>query len=582
MDTIKKLYGYAPEKRALSYISMILSAVATIFSVLPYFYFWKLLRELLVFGNAGDAKRLASLIFLYMVLRTVTYLASLAFSHLFAFRVETNLKTTGLNYLLGASFSFFDTNPSGRTRQVIDDNASKTHSVLAHLQPDIINAVLYPIILITVSFLVHKWLGIIMIIATILGGFLVMKMFGDQNFMQKYLQSIEDMNSEIVEYIRGIKVVKIFNINIERFTSLEDSIRNSSKLAYNYAFSCRPWFVLFQAFFMSLALVIIPFGFYQFNFGTNVNEIIATVAFYATFAGLLFNAITKVMFLGQNLTQAKDSVDKLEDLFIRMRNKELESGLVNKMENYDIEFDKVSFKYDEDSPYILQELSFKLKEGRSYALIGSSGGGKSTIAKLISGFYDIDSGFIRIGGKEISEYSRETLAENIAFVFQNIKLFQDSIYENVRYGNEDASHEEIMQALQDARCDEILDKFETRENTIIGSDGVYLSGGETQRIAIARAILKDAPIIILDEASAAADPENEYEIQQAFSSLMRGKTVIMIAHRLTAIQNVDEILVIKDGEIAERGKGKDLLEKENSKYKHFMDLYNRVNEWKVV
>lgn len=201
---------------------------------------------------------------------------------------------------------------------------------------------------------------------------------------------------------------------------------------------------------------------------------------------------------------------------------------------------------------------------------------------MISGFYDIDSGFIRIGGKEISEYSRETLAENIAFVFQNIKLFQDSIYENVRYGNEDASHEEIMQALQDARCDEILDKFETRENTIIGSDGVYLSGGETQRIAIARAILKDAPIIILDEASAAADPENEYEIQQAFSSLMRGKTVIMIAHRLTAIQNVDEILVIKDGEIAERGKGKDLLEKENSKYKHFMDLYNRANEWKVV
>lgn len=582
MEIFKKLYGYAPEKKACSFISMLLSALATIFSVLPYFYFWKLLRELLVFENAGNAKSYASLIVAFMVLRTITYLASLAFSHLFAFRVETNLKKTGLNYLLQASFSFFDTNSSGRTRQIIDDNASRTHSILAHLQPDLVNAILYPIILIVVSFLVDSWLGVIMVIAPIFGFFLVAKMFGDQDFMQRYLASIEKMSSEIVEYIRGIKVVKIFNIKTDRFTSLKDSIEDSSDLAYHYALSCRPWFVFFQAFFMCLVLVIIPFGIHQLNLGSNRNGIIATVAFYASFAGLLFNAFMKIMFLGQNFTEAKDAVKKLEDIFTRMGKKALPSGSEKTMENHDIVFDQVSFRYDEESPYVLKDLSFSLEEGKSYALIGPSGGGKSTIAKLISGFYDIDSGQIRIGGKAISSYSKACLADNIAFVFQNAKLFKASIYENVRCGNEKASHAQVMQALEDANCNDILDKFDAREETVIGSSGVYLSGGETQRIVIARAILKDAPIIILDEASAASDPENEYEIQQAFSSLMEGKTVIMIAHRLTAIRHVDEILVIDGGQVVERGQGTQLLEKEESRYKDFMDLYTQANEWKVV
>lgn len=417
--------------------------------------------------------------------------------------------------------------------------------------------------------------------AALLGIFLVIKMFGNQNFMQKYMESLEKMNSEIVEYIRGIKVVKIFNINIDRFSSLYDSIRDYSDLAYKYTLSCKFWFVLFQAVFMGLVMVSIPFGFYLLKLNASTNEIIATIAFYASFAGLLYNALTKVMFLGQNKTQAKNSIDKLEDIFTRMHDKKLKNGSVHKMENYDIEFDNVCFKYEKESPYILKDLSFKLKSGKSYALVGASGCGKSTIAKLISGFYDIDSGVIKIGGKDIAEYSSETLADNIAFVFQNAQLFKTSIYENVKIGNEKASPAQIMKALEDARCNEILDKFEQRENTVIGSKGVYLSGGETQRIAIARAILKNAPVIILDEASAAADPENEYEIQQAFSSLMKDKTVIMIAHRLSAVQNVDEILVVDHGEITERGRSEELLKNKESKYKHYMDLYNKANEWKV-
>lgn len=287
------------------------------------------------------------------------------------------------------------------------------------------------------------------------------------------------------------------------------------------------------------------------------------------------------MFLGQNKAKAKNSIDKLEDIFNKMQVKKLENSFSNEIENFDIEFENVSFKYEENTNYVLKNLSFKLDSGKSYALIGSSGSGKSTIAKLISGFYEIDSGKIKIGGRDIKDYSRDMIANSIAFVFQNAKLFKMSIYDNVRIGNPKATYKEVMRALEEARCNEILDKFELKENTVIGSKGVYLSGGETQRIVIARAILKNSPIIILDEASAAADPENEYELQIAFSKLIKNKTVIMIAHRLSAIKNIDEIIVVENGEIVERGSSKVLLENKSSKYNFFMDMYLRANDWVV-
>ena len=249
------------------------------------------------------------------------------------------------------------------------------------------------------------------------------------------------------------------------------------------------------------------------------------------------------------------------------------------MTSHDIDFSGVTFRYEEGVD-VLTDFSLKLESGKKYALVGSSGSGKSTIAKLISGFYPVSSGELKIGGVDISKYKRETLEHEIAFVFQNAKLFKTSIYENVKIGRPDASREEVVKALDLAMCGSILDKFETREDTIIGAKGVHLSGGETQRIAIARAILKDAPIIILDEASAASDPENEYEMQQAFSKLMEGKTVIMIAHRLSSIRNVDEILVVEDGKVTERGSHDELIAKD-SKYKNLQNLYNQANEWRL-
>lgn len=581
MDVLRRLYKYAPEKRVYSYVSMILSAIATILSVIPYLYLWKFLNELLVTKNIESANKYALCIFMFMVLQTVVYFLSLYCSHIFAFRVERNLKVEGLNNLLDASFSFFDTNPSGKTRQIIDDNASETHSILAHMQPDMVNAVVYPIILLIVSFLVSIKLGIVMVGSLIIGIFLIVKMFGNQNFLQNYMDSNENMSSEIVEYIRGVKVIKIFNIGIEKFRSLHKTITNSSELGYAYALSCRKWKVFYDSFFMGLCMITIPYGLYLLNVNTHLGEIISYTVFFAAFAELLYNAFNKVMFLGQNKAKAKNSIDKLEEIFNKMQVKKLDGGLSDEIQNFDIEFEKVSFKYEENTPYVLKDLSFKLDSGKSYAIIGSSGSGKSTIAKLISGFYDIDSGVIRIGGRDIKEYSRETIASSIAFVFQNAKLFKMSIYDNVRIGNPNATYEEIMQALEKARCNEILDKFELRENTMIGAEGVYLSGGETQRIVIARAILKNSPIIILDEASAAADPENEYELQMAFTQLIKNKTVIMIAHRLSAIKNMDEIIVVENGQIIERGSSKLLLEDKSSKYSYFMNMYIRANDWMV-
>ncbi|HEO3703783.1 TPA: ABC transporter ATP-binding protein [Streptococcus agalactiae] len=548
MDVLRRLYKFAPEKKVYSYASLVLSAIATIFSVVSYFYLWKFLNELLVLKNLESANKYALWIFMFLVLQTLVYFLSLYCSHMFAFRVERNLKIEGLNNLLKASFSFFDTNPSGKTRQIIDDNASETHSILAHMQPDMVNAMVYPVILLVVSFLVSISFGIVMVVSLVLGVFLITKMFGNQNFLQKYMASNEDMSSEIVEYIRGVKVIKIFNIGIEKFRSLHKTIITSSELGYAYAISCRKWKVFYDSFFTA-------------------------------FIELLYNTFNKVMFLGQNKAKAKNSIDKLEEIFNKMQVKKLDSGLSDEIQNFDIEFEKVSFKYEGNTPYVLKDLSFKLDSGKSYALIGSSGSGKSTIAKLISGFYDVDSGVIKIGGRDIKEYSRETIASSIAFVFQNAKLFKMSIYDNVRIGNLDATYEEIMQALEKARCNEILDKFELRENTMIGAEGVYLSGGETQRIVIARAILKNSPIIILDEASAAADPENEYELQMAFTQLIKNKTVIMIAHRLSAIKNMDEIIVVENGQIIERGSSKLLLEDKSSKYSYFMNMYIRANDW---
>ena len=578
MDIYKKLFKYVPDKKYLIYSGIFMSIISSALSVLPYWFLYKFLNEFILMKNFEKAECYAFIIFIIMVLQSLIYFFAAWLTHLFAFRLESNLRKKGIEHLMNASFYFFDVNQSGRIRKIIDDNATDTHMIVAHLIPDITLALITPILLFVIMFSVDIYLGIATVILTILSAIFTVLMYGDIKFMDKYNKSLERVNSESVEYVRGMQVLKIFKASIFSFKSFYDSIIDYSKSAYEYSKSCKNPFVIFQIILLGAGAYIIPFAI-MISKGTQNNlEVMIKLIFFTCFIGTLFSCYMRIMYLGMHQYMASQAVDKLETLFGEMEENGIKYGTDTYFKDYNIEFKNVSFKYDDK--FILENLSFKLNENKTYALVGSSGGGKSTIAKLISGFYKIDEGEILIGDKNITNYSRESLMNNISFVFQNSKLFKTTIFENVKIGNENASYEEVMKALKMARCDDILDKFKTRENTIIGSKGVYLSGGEIQRIAIARAILKDAKIIILDEASAASDPENEHEIQLAFSNLIKEKTVIIIAHRLSSIKNVDEILVVDKGQIVERGTDTELL-KNNGRYKFLQNLFSQANEWRI-
>ena len=578
MDIYKKLFKYVPDKKYLIYSGIFMSIISSALSVLPYWFLYKFLNEFILKKNFEQAQYYAFIIFIIMVLQSLIYFFAAWLTHLFAFRLESNLRKKGIEHLMNASFYFFDVNQSGRIRKIIDDNATDTHMIVAHLIPDITLALITPILLFVIMFSVDIYLGIATVILTILSAIFTILMYGDIKFMDKYNKSLERVNSESVEYVRGMQVLKIFKASIFSFKSFYDSIIDYSKSAYEYSKSCKNPFVIFQIILLGAGAYIIPFAI-MISKGTQNNlEVMIKLIFFTCFIGTLFSCYMRIMYVGMHQYMASQAVDKLETLFGEMEENGIKYGTDTYFKDYNIEFKNVSFKYDDK--FILENLSFKLNENKTYALVGSSGGGKSTIAKLISGFYKIDEGEILIGDKNITNYSRESLMNNISFVFQNSKLFKTTIFENVKIGNENASYEEVMKALKMARCDDILDKFKTRENTIIGSKGVYLSGGEIQRIAIARAILKDAKIIILDEASAASDPENEHEIQLAFSNLIKEKTVIIIAHRLSSIKNADEILVVDKGQIVERGTDTELL-KNNGRYKFLQDLFSQANEWRI-
>ena len=578
MDTYKRLLKYTPEKIHCAYISVVCATLGVASQMGAFWFLWKFLYALLVTKNVTDGSMYATVIVSLLAGYSVVYFCALWASHVLGFRLESNLRKTAINHLMNASFAFFDMNPSGKIRKLIDDNAQETHMLVAHLIPDNISALFTPIFMFIIVFAVDVKLGLLLLAVALIGGAQMMFMMGNKDFMRKYQAALERMNAEAVEYVRGMQIVKIFRSTVESFKAFYEAITGYSDLAYKYTLSCRTPYVMFQVLFNLFAVFTIPAAIYFMNKGADANLIIAKLVFFVCIAGVLFSAFMRVMYVGMYNFQAKSVVDKLETLFADMEKDNLEHGTEETFENFGIEFKNVSFGYTEEK--ILNDVSFTLEPNKTYALVGSSGGGKSTIAKLISGFYKINSGEILIGGKNISSYSRNALMRSIAFVFQTSKLFKTSIFENVKMGNKNASDEEVMNALRLARCEDILAKFPEREKTVIGSKGVHLSGGEIQRVAIARAILKNADIIILDEASAAADPENEYEIQQAFSNLMKNKTVIMIAHRLSSIKNVDEVLVVEDGNIIERGSDKELMEK-GGKYSKLQNLYSQANEWRV-
>ena len=577
LTVYKKILSYVPKERYLAYIGILLSMLSVVFKVWGYYYLSKFLIEIIVYNNIENAKYYGFCIVGLLIIGITLYGIAGLVTHVLGFRLETNLRKYGIEGLSKASFSFFDTHPSGKTRKIIDDNATDTHMIVAHLIPDNAGAILMPILLLVLGFFVSLKVGIILIILSIVGGISLSMMTGEKEFMKIYQESLETLSSETVEYVRGIQVIKIFGISVESFKALNTAIKNYSKYSLEYAMSCKRGFVGFQWFFFSFIAMVIPILLLFFNI-EDPKMLAVELIMVLFLSGALFVSLMAIMYVSMYAFMGQSVVEKLESIFEEMNSNKLTFGSNEEFKNYNITFENVSFGYTDKK--IINDLNFSLEENKSYALVGSSGSGKSTIAKLISGFYKVDSGVIKIGNRSISSYSEEALINNIAFVFQNVKLFKTSIYDNVKIGKADASYEEVMTAMNLAGCNSILDKFSEREQTQIGTKGVYLSGGEKQRIAIARAILKDAKIIIMDEASAAVDPENEYELQRAFSNLIKDKTVIMIAHRLPSIRNVDEILVMDNGEIIERGTDRELMALDGE-YKKLQSLYNKANEWRV-
>lgn len=580
VSVYKKLISYAEEKKQLLFITIVFSVLAAVLQVSAFYYLFKLLENLILLSDVSGAKRAALIIAGALACGGILYFLSLIVSHLFAFRLETNLRKFGIDGLTNASFKFFDVNSSGRIRKLIDDNAAQTHMAVAHLIPDNTGAMITPILVLILGFFISIRVGVVLLVLTLVSLVLLKLMMGEAQFMKRYQESLENLSSETVEYIRGMQVVKIFGVDVRSFKALNTAIKEYAQNALNYSLSCKTPYVIFQAMFFAIVAILVPLILLFVDLRGNLPLLSLELIMVFFLSGVLFTYIMKIMYLSMYIFQAQDAVSKLENLYDEMQEDLLEFGERAEFKNYNIEFSNVSFGYKKDN-LILENLSFKLEENKSYALVGASGSGKTTIAKLISGFYKVDSGEIKIGGENISSYSKEALIDKVAFVFQDSKLFKTTIYENVALANKDASREEVFEAMHLAGVDGIVSKFKDRENTMIGSKGVYLSGGEKQRIAIARAILKDAKIVIFDEASAAIDPDNEHELQKAFSNLMKEKTVIMIAHRLTSIKNVDEILVMEEGKIIERGSDKELMERD-SVYKHFQETYKIANDWRVA
>lgn len=578
MNIYKRLFSYVSKGKHNGYIAVVLSALSAFLIVYGYFLLYEFLLNVIVASNLIFAKMLSAEVVLSLVLGALLYFLSGFFSHKFAFRLETNLRKKGIDGLMSASFRFYDLHPSGVIRKTVDDNAAKTHMAVAHMIPDNSQAFLVPLLSLALAFFISLRVGIVILLLTVVCAVILKSMMGGGEFMKIYQKSLETLSGETVEYVRGMSVVKIFGATVDSFKNFLKAIKDYSKYALDYSISCRRPFVLYQCiFFGIIAILAIPSVFVMHK--VESVEFLALELFMILFlSGVMMVSFMKIMWASMNIFSARYAIDTLEDLYKKMNEDKLRYGDCKIFDNYDIEFDNVSFSYGENK--VFENLSFKLEAGKKYAIVGHSGSGKSTVVKLLSGFYKVDGGSIKIGDKSLESYSKDALINAISFVFQNSKLFKKTIYENVALADKNATKSEVMKALELAGCNSILEKFSTRENTLIGAKGVYLSGGEKQRIAIARALLKKSQIVIMDEASASIDPDNEYELQKAFKNLMKNKTVIMIAHRMTSIRFVDEILVMENGKIIERGSHDNLMT-ENGKYKELVELYDSANQWRV-
>ena len=574
----KRLMPYAGNKGGLLYLAMFMSAASGVMMLMPMVYIHKIVSHIILKGQieAGRVRGNAGLAVAFAVGGLLTYLLAIIVSHIFAFEVEDNIIKVNMKRLMGKPLGFFANRESGKLRNVIISGAGETHSFLAHQLPDVAMTVISPLVLLIFFFIFDWRLGLASLLPMVVGLILMSTMMTKeaQKAKDEYYKSLANMSAETVEYVRGIPVVKTFAQSVESFDRLYSLIIKMKEIVIKMTLGYRTKMSIFEAIATSTAFFLVPVGILLINNGGDVREVLGNSVIYLLIGPAFGTYIFRSAALGQYKYFAETALDRIDNI---LDYKDITYGQ-DENESGELEFKNVSFSYDKEK--VLDNISFKVNKGETVALVGSSGGGKTTVARLAARFYDSDEGEILVGGINIRDYDKKSLMKKIAFVFQSSKLFKMSLRENLLIGNENATEEEIEAALINSGSKEIVDNLEKGLDTVYGTKGTYFSGGESQRFAIARAFLKDAKLIILDEATAFADPENEHIIQESFKKLSKDKTTLMIAHRLSTVVDADKILVIEDGKIKESGKHNELLDK-NGLYKKLWEEYQRSVNWKL-
>lgn len=583
MKTLKRLGAYMGGRKYLLPCSVALSAVNGLLSLVPFILLWLVVRTLLIAkGNLSDTPLIdyALWAFVISVANVLLYFLALMLSHLAAFRIETNMRRKAMQRLMRAPLGYLDEQNTGRMRKIIDEDSGQTHTFVAHLLPDVASCIVAPIGVIVLLFAVDWQLGTAAIIPLIGAIGIMGYMMNPKNnqFQRLYLDAQEKMGAEAVEYVRGIPVVKVFQQTVFSFKRFYDSIISYRDLVIKCTLVWRTPMSFYILAINAFAFILVPTAIILIGHGGDTSTIIANVILYVVIAPLIASNVMKAMYLSQDLFMANEAVERLEQLTDIAPLSQHDEP--KRAEAYDIRFNDVSFRYEGAEKDAVSHINLTIPEGKTVALVGASGSGKTTIARLIPRFWDVRHGSVTIGGIDVRDMRKDELMRNVSFVFQNTRLFKTSLIENLRYGNPDATTDQINRAIDLSQSREIIDRLPQGLDTVIGAEGTYLSGGEQQRIVLARAILKDAPIVVLDEATAFADPENEQLIRKALAHLTQGKTVLMIAHRLTTVQDADSIVVVDNGEIVEQGTHKELLSREKQ-YHRMWNEYQQSVSWKL-